>query len=257
MPIQKIQGLDTYYEIHGEGETIVLLHNGFSCTKMWEDIYPILLEAGYRVVTYDRRGYGQSDGGPDFEEFYTGDDFRVLCVTAMAELLKTLDIDRFHIVGQCEGGVVGVDYFLQYPEQVKTLTTASTQCFSKMTMEELNSRKFPHNFQGLSPELKKKYVCWHGADRAEYFYFHATRYGGSYGRKVFDLRGLLPSITCPTLVMYPDRGGLFEVEQGMAIYRGLPNGELAVFPRCGHNMHEHYTELYAMQVLKFIERCSK
>jgi pimeloyl-ACP methyl ester carboxylesterase len=32
-------------------------------------------------------------------------------------------------------------------------------------------------------------------------------------------------------------------------------GELAVFPRCGHNIHEHYPEQYAQQVLNFLERC--
>ncbi len=42
MSIVKIDGLDTYYEIHGEGETIVLLHNGFSCGMMWEEIHPML-----------------------------------------------------------------------------------------------------------------------------------------------------------------------------------------------------------------------
>ncbi len=254
MPVQKINGFDTYYEIHGEGETLILLHNGFSCVKMWKEIYPILVDAGYRIVMYDRRGYGRSDGGPNFDEYYSGDDFRALSVKAMAELMKTLDIDSFHIVGQCEGGVVGVDYFLQYPEQVKTITTASTQCFSKMTMEEFNRLKLSQSFQELSPVLQKKYVYWHGPERAEYFYRLASRYGGSYGVGVFDLRGLLPSVICPTLVMYPDRGGLFDVEQGVTLYQGLPNGELAVFPRCGHNIHEHFPELYTMQVLKFLER---
>ena len=109
MPFIKIEGLDTYYEIHGRGESIVLLHNGFSCTKMWEEVFPILVEAGYRVIIYDRRGYGRSDGGSDFVEYYRSDEFRSKCVEAMAALMKYMGIEKFHIVGQCEGGVVGVD----------------------------------------------------------------------------------------------------------------------------------------------------
>ena len=257
MQITKIEGLDTYYEIHGKGENIVLLHNGFSCTKMWEEVFPFLVEAGYRVVIYDRRGYGRSEGGSDFVEYYRSDEFRSQSITAMAALMEHIGIGRFHIVGQCEGGVVGVDYVLKYPHQVETLTTASTMCYCKTTLEEFNRQKFPSSFQALTPEIQKKYVYWHGPERAEFFYDLCSKYGGSYGREGFDLRGLLPSVSCPSLVMYPDRGHFFEVEQGAAFYRHLPKGELAVFPRCGHNIHEHYPVQYARQVLRFLDRYKK
>ncbi|MBU2551638.1 MAG: alpha/beta hydrolase [Proteobacteria bacterium] len=254
MPFTTIKGLRTFYEVHGRGETIVLLHNGFSCVKMWRDIYPGLVRAGYQVVMYDRRGYGLSEEGPDFPDFYVSDGFREASVQAMAALMKHLGLDRFHIVGQCEGGVVGLDYAIRYPDQVRTLTTASTLCFLTTTLEEFNRAKFPDSFQGLTPRIQGKYFDWHGPERAEAFFNLCSRYGGEYGRGVFDLRGDLPQVTRPVLVMYPDRGHFFEVEQGVAFYRGLPRGELAVFPRCGHNIHEHYPEDYARQVLSFLSR---
>ena len=257
MPFANIDGLNTYYEIHGRGDTVVLLHNGFSCTKMWQEITPGLCDAGYRVVTFDRRGYGRSDPGPDFEAFYTGEGFRAANVTAMAALMAQLGMDRFHIVGQCEGGVVGVDYACRYPGQVKTLTTASTLCYCHTTLEVFNSRKFPAGFDRLTPEIQHKYVDWHGERRAEYVYSLFSRYGGEYGRYMFDLRETLGSVRCPSLVMYPDRGHFFEVEQGMAFFRHLPNGELAVFPRCGHNIHEHYPAEYVRQVVLFLGRNGK
>ena len=95
---------------------------------------------------------------------------------------------------------------------------------------------------------------WHGKERAEYFYTLCSRYGGEYGRDMFDLRETLSSVTCPALVMYPDRGHFFEVEQGVAFYRHLPKGELAVFPKCGHNIHEHYPAEYIRQVLHFLAK---
>ena len=45
-----INGLQTYYEVHGEGETLVLLHHGFGSTMMWKDIYPGLVNGGYTTV---------------------------------------------------------------------------------------------------------------------------------------------------------------------------------------------------------------
>lgn len=257
MPFMTIRGIRTYYETHGEGESLVLLHNGFSCAMMWEEIFPILTAEGYRVILYDRRGYGRSEEGPDFERYYTGPRFREESVAAMEELLDILGVVDFHIVGQCEGGVVGVDFTLAHPHRVRTLTMASTLCFSKTSMEIFNREKFPDSFRGLTPEIQRKYVRWHGPERAEAFFNLCSRYGGAYGRGVFDLRPVLGEISCPVLVMYPDRGYFFEVEQGLALYRHLPAGELAVFPKCGHNIHEHYPRQYAEQVLNFLERWAK
>jgi 3-oxoadipate enol-lactonase len=254
MSFVKINGYDTYYEVYGEGDTVILLHNGFSCGKMWERIAPLLMAAGLRVLVYDRRGYGQSDGGSDFETHYIGTDFRDAAVTALAGLVDYLGVETFHIVGQCEGGVVGVDYAVRYPDRVLTLTTASTLCFSEMTLEAFNRLKFPPTYDDLSADIQKKYIDWHGPDRAESFYSLCSRYGGSYGRGIFDLRPELQRVSCPSLVMYPDRGHFFEAEQGVAFFRSLKKGELAIFPKCGHNIFEHYPDLYAQSVLAFIER---
>ncbi|NQS88228.1 alpha/beta hydrolase, partial [Patescibacteria group bacterium] len=134
MPFENVNGMKIYYEIHGDGDTILLLHHGFGCTKIWKNIYPILVEKGYRVITYDRRGYGQSERGADFEEFYVSDRFRPESVRELAMLREILNIDSFHIVGQCEGGVIGIDYAVKYPHQVKPVVVSSTQCYSKMSM---------------------------------------------------------------------------------------------------------------------------
>ncbi len=254
MPFIKINDLNTHYEINGDGDLIVLLHNGFSCTKMWDEITPLLIKADFQVLMYDRRGYGRSNGGADFESHYNGDNFRDEAVASMAALLDHLGFARFHILGQCEGGVVGVDFTVRYPEKVKTLSTASTLCYSEITTEELNRIKFPPSYDDLPAAIQKKYINWHGFERAEWFYSLCSRYGGCYGRDRFDLRRQLSEVTPPTLVMYPDRGHFFEAEQGVAFFRSLSNGELAIFPKCGHNMFEHYPELYAQTVIDFIGR---
>jgi pimeloyl-ACP methyl ester carboxylesterase len=89
---------------------------------------------------------------------------------------------------------------------------------------------------------------------AELFFEQFRTFGGAYGRDTFDLRPDLSSITCPTLVLYPDRSYLFDVEQAVAMYRALPEGELAVFPNCGHNNYEHQPEAYIRIVSLFIEK---
>jgi pimeloyl-ACP methyl ester carboxylesterase len=255
MSIVKIDGLDMYYEIHGEGETIVLLHNGFSCGMMWDGIYPMLVGAGFQVLLYDRRGFGRSDGGAGFAGHYVDANFREHSVSAMAELLTLLGIDRFHIVGQCEGGVVGVDYAVRFPGQVRTLVTASTLSHSVISMQAFNRQKLPATFEDLDADLQQKYIRWHGAGRGKIFYDICAKGGGCYGQSgFFDLRPAISQVTCPMLVMYPDRGYFFDVEQGVDFYSHSTQGELLVFPKCGHNIFEHYPQMYARQVVNFIRR---
>lgn len=111
-----------------------------------------------------------------------------------------------------------------------------------------------HSPQELDIDLKERLIQWHGKDHAETFYNQFRRYDGAYGKDIFDLRGLLPLVACPTLVLYPDRSFLFDVEQRVSFYRHLPNGELAVLLKCSHNTYEHQPEEYIRHVLNFLNR---
>ncbi|MBW2575410.1 MAG: alpha/beta hydrolase [Deltaproteobacteria bacterium] len=255
MPFLDITTSKIYYEVHGDGETVVLLHHGFGCTEMWEKIWPALVENGYRVIMYDRRGYGRSERGKDFKEFYVSGRFRSESVNDLNQLMDFLQVSSFHLIGQCEGGVIAIDYAVKFPERVRTIVTSSTQCFSKIPMSEFHKIKDTNVFQELESDLKQKLMEWHGKDRAEAFYNHQfRRYGGAYGKDVFDLRGLLPQVICSVLVLYPDRSFFFDVEQGVAFYRHLPYGELAVLPKCGHSTYEHQPEEYIRHVVNFLKR---
>ncbi len=247
-----IEGRSIYYEIHGQGDPIVLLHHGFGCGKMWKDVYPALVEAGFMVVIYDRRGYGRSEAGSDFIDFYLSDQFRSESVDDLGRLAGHLGLESFHLLGQCEGGVIGLQFAARYPNRARSVIAASTLCNSETTMVEFNRAKFPKSFSELGPELQAKMIDWHGPNRAESFYEQARSFGGAYGADFFDIRPVLSLVQCPALVMYPDRSVLFDVEQGVAMYRGLPKGELAVIPRCGHNTYEYYPNEYAYLAIRFI-----
>ena len=256
MPEMDIFGRQVYYEVHGpaDGPVIVLLHHGFGCLQMWKQVYPGLVRDGFRVIMYDRRGFGRSEGGPDFMDFYVGNRYRLSSNEELAELMHRLEVSTFHIVGQCEGGVVGLDYAARLPGQVKTLTVASTFCHSDQPMVEFNRAKFPKSFAEVDQAMQDKIRQWHGDERAEVLFDQFRSFGGAYGDDVFDLRPMLPVVNCPTLILYPDRSSLFKVEQAVDFYRHLPKAELAVMARCGHNTYEQRPEEYVWQVLNFIHR---
>jgi non-heme chloroperoxidase len=64
--------INLYYEDHGSGSPVVLIHGWMLSGASWEKQVPVLLDAGYRVITYDRRGFGDSSkpaSGYDFDTF--------------------------------------------------------------------------------------------------------------------------------------------------------------------------------------------
>ncbi len=254
MPKVNINGVNIYYEVHGQGEPLILLHHGFGSTRMWEDLLPGFA-AKYEVVSYDRRGFGQSDEGENFQDYYRSEQYTENSVKELSMLLEYLNIKgQICVLGQCEGGVIGFYYTAQHPHRVKAIAISSTLCCSTVTMPELNSSRMFSSFEEADSEFQHKLVCWHGEARARSLYSLALPGGGAYGSGVFDLRDTLKNIQCPALVLYPDRSKLFEVEQAVLMYRSLPDGELAVLPRCGHNTYALQPEEYQRIVLSFFER---
>src|SRR5262250_1815030 len=64
--------IELYYEDHGSGPPVVLIHGYPLSGRAWDKQVPALIEAGYRVITYDRRGFGQSSHpttGYDYDTF--------------------------------------------------------------------------------------------------------------------------------------------------------------------------------------------
>ncbi len=255
MPHLKINGLQIHYELHGRGETICLLHHGFGASKMWQEIYSAIVDSGFQVLMYDRRGYGKSEEGSDFVNFYRSEGYRKACIDELETLRQHLGIESFHLVGQCEGGVVASDYTANCPQHVNSLVTSSTQCYGTITNQELNALKFPKPFPDLDRSLQKKLIEFHGPDRAEFRYNLYRSFGGGYGAGYFDLRPVLQSISKSSLVIFPDRSFIFDVEQGVAFYRCLQNGQLAVLPGCGHNTYEHQPKEYLQNLFTFWGRC--
>lgn len=89
--------IDLYYEDHGSGPPVVLIHGWPLSGRSWEKQAPALLDAGYRVITYDRRGFGDSDQ-PAF-----GYDYDTLAED-LHKLIAKLDLRGLSLVGFSMGG---------------------------------------------------------------------------------------------------------------------------------------------------------
>ena len=99
--------IDLYYEDHGSGQPVVLIHGYPLSGASWEKQVPALLDAGYRVITYDRRGFGKSSQPT---EGYNYDTF----AADLQKLITHLDLQQFALVGFSMGGGEIARYFGKY-----------------------------------------------------------------------------------------------------------------------------------------------
>ncbi|HET9450759.1 MAG TPA: alpha/beta hydrolase [Aggregicoccus sp.] len=99
--------IELYYENHGTGRPVVLIHGWPLSGRTWESQVPALVEAGHRVVTYDRRGFGQSS------QPWSGYDYDTFSADLHA-LLEHLDLRDVTLVGFSMGGGEVVRYLSKY-----------------------------------------------------------------------------------------------------------------------------------------------
>jgi non-heme chloroperoxidase len=88
--------IEIYYEDHGAGQPVVLIHGYPLSGRAWDKQVPALLEAGYRVITYDRRGFGKSSqptSGYDYDTF----------AADLSALVEHLDLRDAVLVGHSMG----------------------------------------------------------------------------------------------------------------------------------------------------------
>ena len=99
--------IDLYYEDHGSGQPVVLIHGYPLSGASWEKQVPVLLNAGHRVITYDRRGFGKSSQpttGYNYDTF----------AEDLHKLITQLELREFSLVGFSMGGGEVARYFGKY-----------------------------------------------------------------------------------------------------------------------------------------------
>ena len=111
-------GFKLYYEEHGEGEPLVLVHGYGGDRRQWFDLTQDYARY-FRTIVVDLRGGGES-GVP--EVGYTAKDM----ADDVSNLMDHLGLDGIHFSGLSLGGAIGQEFALAYPDKIKTLSLVST-----------------------------------------------------------------------------------------------------------------------------------
>jgi pimeloyl-ACP methyl ester carboxylesterase len=245
-----------YVDTGGSGTPVVLLHAASGSSLMWERQLTALRAAGYRVVAYDRVGWGRSELDDGAAPGTAADDLQAL--------LGLLRIERFHLVGTAAGGFVAFDYALSFPERLRSLTVAnSIGGVQDEEYQALGRRLRPApQFDALPVEVRELGPTYRAADAA------GTARWVELSRRSRLARALpspqtfrnritfarLDTIRVPALLI---SGGadLYSPPPMMRLYGDhLRGAETLVVPDAGHSVFWEHTELFNRSLLAFLAR---
>lgn len=118
MPFCKLDDVTIYYEVHGEGQPLLLIHGLGSSSKDWE--YQLdVFKAHYQVILLDLRGHGQSSRPA---KGYSMPQF----ASDVADLLQSLDITKPHVLGLSLGGMISFELALKDKISPRSLTIVNS-----------------------------------------------------------------------------------------------------------------------------------
>ena len=268
----KANPVELYYEDHGSGKPVVLIHGWPLSSRSWESQVPALVGAGYRVISYDRRGFGWSSqpwSGYDYDTFAADLD----------GLLQHLDLKGATLVGFSMGGGEVARYLGKYGagRVAKAVFAAAVPPFLLKTQDNpeggLDEATIAQ-FQGgvkkdrleFLEEFTKNFFSAGGAQAvskqqrkyARDLAAFASPKGtldciAAFGRT--DFRGDLKKITVPTLVIHGDSDAIvpFEVS-GKRTHESIKGSQLALIKGGPHGVNASHPEAFNKALLEFLGR---
>jgi pimeloyl-ACP methyl ester carboxylesterase len=220
---ESLNGISLYFEIHGTGEPLLLLH-GFSGSS--QDWFPSLSAWGtrYRLILPDLRGHGRSS-------ILTKPFRHEEAATDIFALLDHLGISTCKGVGISGGGNILLHMATRQPERVRAMVLVSaTSHFPDQA--RVIMRQYPDNLSEQQREFLRR--SHSGGDPQIQSLLDSTKaFADSYDDLNFTAPGLA-AIQARTLIVQGDRDPLYSVEISVEMAKAIPCSSLWIIPNAGH-----------------------
>ena len=263
MPRRKVKDIEIYYEIHGQGDPLVLIMGLRRNVEWWYGQIPALSKH-FKVVAFDNRGAGRSEK-PVMD--YT---IKLFADDTMG-LMEALNIKKAHVLGVSMGGYIAQELAINYPDKVRSLvlgcTSAGGERVVLMSSERL--KKFTAN-EGLSPEqiLQKDMDIYfsdkfirENPEKIKEFIEISSRYyqpPDAFMRQFaaclkHDTVKRLQRITVPTLIMSGDDDPLVPPGNSRILKEFISHAELNFFRGKRHCFFIEEADQFNQKVISFLK----
>lgn len=240
-----IDDIRMYYEVHGEGEPILLLHGGTGhIQKDWSKIIPILAPQ-YQLIVPESRARGRStDSDKPLGYDLLADD--------VIELMDYLDIERAHVVGKSDGGIIGLNLALRYPNRLLKVVAYGAN---------FHPDGLTDTFLDL---IKDVTVENYGDDRAQEDYLSVAPDPSQFGVMLDKVVSMwlsqpdwttedLARIKTPVFIIDDTQGTSIRPEHVQIMAEAIPGARLTLIDDTDHAATKEKPEMFSDLVLSFLE----
>ena len=264
--------IELHFEDYGVGTPVVLIHGWPLSGRSWENQVPALVEAGYRVIAYDRRGFGSSSqpwGGYDYDTLAADLD----------RLLQHLDLREVALVGFSMGGGEVVRYLGVYGSDrvAKAVLAAAVPPYLFKSGDNPAGALDDDAIAGFEAGVKSDRLAFLDQFASGFFsadgQLKVSEAQRQYARdiaafaspkgtldciKAFgrtDFRGDLEKVTVPTLVIHGDSDAIVPFEaSGKRSAEAIVGSELVLIEGGPHGINTSHAEQFNQALLDFLAR---
>ncbi len=250
MPEATINGFRMYYETHGAGQPLVMIHGGLGggegCAQMMEHHAEVLSES-FQLIAYDRRAAGRSETPDDGYSIpnYAQD---------LHSLLQHLGVKRAHVLGSSAGGPIALQFALDHPEMTQSLLLINTMTYVEESEREVRQRELDEIKQVLKDRGKEAAVeaglnsRWPGLADSNPEQFSRLK---SINLEQFDgivktiqsyldirdsLESRLHELSMPSMIVHGDADSRINIMCGLQLHQGIAGSEFHVIPGAEHGL---------------------
>ncbi|PGD11973.1 alpha/beta hydrolase [Bacillus wiedmannii] len=264
--------IEIYYEDHGTGKPVVLIHGWPLSGRSWEYQVPALVEAGYRVITYDRRGFGKSSQP---WEGYEYDTF----TSDLHQLLEQLELQNVTLVGFSMGGGEVARYIGKYgtnrvekavfagavPPYLYKSANHPEGVLDDVAIQEFENGVKSDRLAFLDEFTKGFFAAGDRTDLvSEPFRLYNRDIAAGASPKgtldciaafsKIDFRGDLAKINIPTLVIHGDSDATVPFEySGKLTHEAIPNSKVALIKGGPHGLNATHAKEFNEALLLFLK----
>ena len=246
-----------YKDTGGNGIPVVFMHAATGSSRVWDYQIPAFTAAGYRLIAYDRRGWGRSEIVATGPQPGTGAD-------DLQALMDHLKIDRFHLVATAAGSSVSLDYAVSFPQRLRSLVMANGALggFEDKEYQELGRRIRSPQLDALPPELRELGPSYRASNlegtRRWVELERMSRPGGPTAQpqsvRNRIMTSVLENIKVPVLLITGDADLLAPPPLLRFVAARMKNSESVIIPEAGHSAYWEQPEIFNRAVLEFIRR---
>lgn len=258
----KINNINIYYEVHGEGKPLLMIQGLGYSSKFWFKQLPQLSKY-FKVIIFDNRDVGRSD---EAEEAYTIRDMTEDAVN----LLEHIGIEKAHIAGVSMGGLIAQDLSVNNPDKVKKLILMDTHPGGPEYLESTEELwKEIGDVEGLSlKEAYKKGIEYAVTDdflknnqetveKIIQMKLDRPQPVQAFNRQFtaasqFDIRNQLKEIKSSTLVIHGKNDQIVPIKFAQQIAEEIPDAELQIIKKAGHLAFIEKADKVNKSIIEFI-----